>query len=132
MPANVIPESHTDLLHKPVLAHCATIGPRGEPQANPVWFLWNGEHLIISIGPEGQKARNLQRDPRVALSMADPDDPLHYLEIRGAVAGVRHVDSSDAEVIAMVRKYTGQDTYDGMPDRHSLFSIEPLRSTTMG
>lgn len=132
MPSKVIPESHHDLLEKPVLAHCATIGPKGEPQSNPIWLLWDGEHIIISIGPEGQKARNLQRDPRVSLSMADPADPLHYLEVRGTVASVRHAGSSDPEVIAMVRKYTGQDTYDGMPDHHALFSIEPVRSTTMG
>ena len=132
MPSKVIPESHYDLLEKPVLAHCATIGPKGEPQSNPIWFLWNGEHMIIAIGPDGQKARNLQRDPRISLSMADPDNPLHYLEIRGTVAGVRNVGSADPEVIAMVRKYTGHDTYDGMPATHALYAIEPLRSTTMG
>jgi hypothetical protein len=31
----------------------------------------------------------------------------------------------------MVRKYTGKDTYDGMPDRHALYVVEPLRATTM-
>ncbi|HET9661062.1 MAG TPA: PPOX class F420-dependent oxidoreductase [Thermomicrobiales bacterium] len=132
MPANVIPASHRDLLDKPVLAHCATTGPKGEPQSNPIWFLWNGEQIIIAIGPEGQKARNLQRDPRVALSMADPEDPAHYLEVRGTVAGIRHVGSSDPDVTAMVRKYTGNDTYDGMPDTHALYAIEPVHSTTMG
>jgi PPOX class probable F420-dependent enzyme len=132
MPANVIPASHLDLLDEPVLAHAATTGPKGEPQSNPIWFIWDGNHVVISIGPEGQKARNLTRDPRIALSMADPEYPLHYLEIRGVVVGVRQVNSFDPEVIAMVRKYTGNDTYDGMPDRHSLYSIEPLRATTMG
>lgn len=132
MPASVIPASHRDLLDQPVLAHAATTGPNGEPQSNPIWFIWDDTHIIISIGPEGQKARNLSRDPRIALSMADPEDPLHYLEVRGIVVNVRHVDSLDPEVIAMVRKYTGNDTYDGMPDRHALYAIEPLRATTMG
>jgi len=132
MPSNVIPESHRDLLEMPVLAHCATIGPNREPQSNPVWFISDGATIVISIGPAGQKAKNLERDPRIALSMADPENPIHYLEVRGRIDGVRQVDSSHPDVIAMVRKYTGEDTYDGMPDHHALFTVEPLRSTVMG
>lgn len=132
MPSNVIPDSHKHLLAQPILAHAATVGPKGEPQANPIWFLWDGQYIVISIGPEGQKARNLERNPRIALSMVDAENPLLYLEVRGTVASVLHVDSQDSTVIAMVRKYTGNDTYPGMPDQHSLFSIDPVRATTMG
>ncbi|MCA9858500.1 MAG: PPOX class F420-dependent oxidoreductase [Thermomicrobiales bacterium] len=131
MPSNVIPETHLDLLDKPILVHCATIGPKGEPQSNPVWFLWDGEQIVLSIEPAGQKAKNIERDPRVSLSMADPDNPIHYLEIRGTAAFDRTVNSQDPTVIAMVRKYTGNDTYPGMPDNHSLFVVEPHRTTTM-
>jgi PPOX class probable F420-dependent enzyme len=131
MLSNVIPESHRDLLDMPVLAHVATIGPKGEPQSNPVWFISDGATITISIGPEGQTAKNLERDPRIALSMADPENPIHYLEVRGRVVDVRQVDSSNPDVIEMVRKYTGKDTYDGMPDRHALYVVEPLRATTM-
>lgn len=132
MSSNVIPASHHDLLGMPVLAHVATTGPKGEPQSNPVWFVWDGANIVIAIGPEGQKAKNLARDPRIALSMADPDNPAHYLEVRGRVIDVRQVGSSDPVVVAMVRKYTGADTYDGMPERHALYIVEPLRSTVMG
>lgn len=132
MPSNVIPDSHLDLLEKPVLAHVATIGPRGEPHANPVWFLWQDGLIWISIGPTGQKARNLERDPRIAVSMADPENPIHYLEVRGSATEWRTVTSSDPMVIALVRKYTGNDTYDGMPDEHTLFAIAPARATWMG
>jgi PPOX class probable F420-dependent enzyme len=131
MLSNPIPESRRPLLDKPILVHCATIGPNGEPQANPVWFLWDGVHIVIAIGPTGQKARNLGRDPRIALSMVDPDEPLHYLEIRGTIAEIRKVGSADPLVVAMVRKYTGNDTYDGMPDEHALYFIAPERATTM-
>lgn len=132
MPSIVIPDSHKYLLDQPILAHAATVGPKGEPQANPIWFLWDGQYIVISIGPEGQKARNLERNPRIALSMVDAENPLFYLEVRGSVATVRHVDSQDPTLIAMVRKYTGNDTYPGMPDQHSLFSIDPVHATTMG
>ena len=97
MPSNVIPDSHKHLLAQPILAHAATVGPKGEPQANPIWFLWDGQYIVISIGPEGQKARNLERNPRIALSMVDAENPLLYLEVRGTVASVRHVDSQDSD-----------------------------------
>ena len=132
MPTNVIPESHRALLDKPVLAHVATIGPKGEPQSNPVWFLWSDDKLWIGIGPNGQKDRNLQRDPRIAVSMADPENPIHYLELRGTVLERRLATSADPTVVAIVRKYTGNDTYDGMPDEHALLAIEIERTTSMG
>lgn len=131
MSPNPIPETHLDLLDKPLLAHAATIGPTGEPQSNPVWYLFRDGVLYIAIGPSGQKLRNLQREPRIALSMADPDNPIHYLEIRGRAVSCETVGSDDPLVIAMVRKYTGHDSYEGMPDRHTVVAIEPTRCTTM-
>ncbi len=131
MPPHVIPESHLDLLEKPNLAHCATIGPDGEPHCNPVWFVWNGKQIVLSIGPVGQKARNIERDSRLSLSIVDADNPGHYLEVRGTASFDRQVNSQDPTVIAMVRKYTGNDTYPGMPDQHSLYLVEPIRITKM-
>lgn len=132
MSTNSIPEARRYLLNEPVLAHMATVGPNGEPQNNPVWFLWEDGRVVISIGPEGQKARNLERNPRVALSMADREKPEVYLELRGQVVDRRTVDSSDPLLVALVRKYTGADSYEGMPDDHTLVFIEPTRYTTMG
>lgn len=131
MSSNPIPETHLDLLERPLLAHTATIGPKGEPQSNPVWYLYEDGVISIAIGPTGQKFRNLQRDPRIALSIADPENPIHYLEIRGNVTGHRTVGSTDPLVIAMIRKYTGNDAYDGMPEVHTIVAIEPVRCTTM-
>lgn len=131
MASNVIPETHLDLMEKPLLAHCATIGPKGEPQVNPVWFLWNGEQIVIAIERTGQKGRNIERDSRVSLSIADTDNQAHYLEVRGTASFDRQVGSQDPTVVAMVRKYTGNDSYPGMPTEHSLYLIEPLRTTRM-
>jgi len=44
----VIPDKFKDLLQSKALAHVATIGPHGEPQSNPVWFGWDGEHILFS------------------------------------------------------------------------------------
>jgi PPOX class probable F420-dependent enzyme len=100
----VIPEGFRDLLRRPIVAHVATIGPGGEPQNNPVWFDWDGEHLKFSLTKTRQKLRNLEREPRISLSIEDPDNHLRYLEVRGVVDRVE--EDPDLEFIsAMSKKY---------------------------
>ncbi len=73
-----IPDSHRDILEHGGLGFVATIGPKGEPQNNPVWVVWDGEHLKFSLHKRRQKYRNLRRDPRIAIAMADPDNRRRY------------------------------------------------------
>jgi PPOX class probable F420-dependent enzyme len=105
-----IPESHEDLLGSKALAHVATVGPQGEPQSSPVWFGWNGECVKISQTKTRQKYRNIQRKPRLALSIVDPENPLRYLEIRGVVDRIE--EDPDLDFInSMSEKYLGIGKY---------------------
>ena len=107
--ANLLQE-FADLLHSTVLAHIATIGPKGEPQCTPVWFDWDGNTLRFSQTTTRQKFRNLQREPRLALSMVDPNNPYRSLEIRGKV--VRIEEDPDLHFLnALTKRYLGRDTY---------------------
>ena len=107
---SIIPESHKDILGSTALAHVATLGPSGEPQCNPVWFDWDGEHVKFSQTKTRQKYRNVKRDPRIALSIVDPDDPYRYLEIRGVVERIEE-DPELAFINSMAKKYRGEDEY---------------------
>lgn len=82
------PESYADLLDRPLFAHLATVRPDGAPQSSVMWFAWDGEHLRFTHTSARQKFRNVQHEPRVALSIADPDDPYRFLEVRGRVTSV--------------------------------------------
>lgn len=127
----VIPESYEDLLKSAALAHVATIGPKGEPQNNPVWFDWDGEQLILPVGAR-QKYKNLNRDPRIALSIVDPENPYRYLEIRGAVVEVE--EDPDLDFInSMAKKYLGADKYPfHQPgDERVVVFVEPRHTTGM-
>ena len=105
-----IPEKYRDLLDTTALAHIATLGPNGEPQSNPVWFGWDGQHLRFSQTKTRQKYRNLKRDPRIALSIVDPNNPYRYLEIRGRVVRIDE-DPDLAFINSMAKKYIGQERY---------------------
>jgi len=85
---SIIPEHSLDLLQSTALAYMATIGPKGEPQVSAVWFTWDGTHLLFALNKKRQKYRNLLREPRVAIAIADPANPYRALEIRGTVARI--------------------------------------------
>jgi len=130
---STIPESHRDLLESTALARVATIGPHGEPQSNPVWFDWDGERVRFSQTKTRQKYRNLQRDPRIALSIVDPGDPYRYLEIRGVVE--RFVEDPDLAFInSMAKKYQGVDEYQNHRpgDERAVVLVRPQHTTKMG
>lgn len=102
--STTIPESHLDLLGKRGFAHLATVGGDGSPQSTPMWFDWDGEHLLFSTLRIRQKSRNLVRDGRVAVSITDPDNPYRYLQVRG----VATIEDDDGRLIhALVAKYLG-------------------------
>jgi PPOX class probable F420-dependent enzyme len=54
------------------LAHLATVLPDGSPHTVPLWVGTHGDHIVFLTGPQSRKARNLRRDPRVALSITPP------------------------------------------------------------
>ncbi len=109
-PQGTVPAQYRDLLESKALAHVATIGPHGEPQANPVWFGWDGENLLFSQTKGRQKCRNIGREPRIALSIVDPANDYRYLEVRGTVVRVDD-DPDNAFINGMAKKYIGQDVY---------------------
>jgi PPOX class probable F420-dependent enzyme len=130
---DTIPEKFEDILHSTALANVATIGPKGEPQNNPVWFDWDGERIRFSQVEQRQKYRNIQREPRVALSIVDPQNPYRYLEVRGRVERVEP-DREGSFMNRLAKKYTGQDTYAGAVAGEKRYTIivRPEHTTYMG
>ncbi|HEY8471583.1 MAG TPA: PPOX class F420-dependent oxidoreductase [Natronosporangium sp.] len=89
------------------IAHLATVHPDGSPHTVPVWIGVSGERIVFPTGPGSRKARNLRRDPRVALSIAPADDPFTPVIVRGRV--VEWLDGDPAwEIIDQLsEKYVG-------------------------
>ncbi len=108
-----LPDSHGDLLERPLFAHLATIRPDGAPQSSVMWFTWDGERLRLTHTKTRQKFANLQHEPRVALSIADPDDEYRFIEIRGTVESIVDDDERASFYKSLQVRY-GQD-YD-IPD----------------
>ena len=132
MSTPVIPEKLLDLFTKKAFAHLATLMPSGEPQVTPVWIDYGGKLVVINTAAGRQKDKNLQRDGRVSISIADPDNPYRYLEVRGRVSE-RTTSGADAHIDKMAKKYLDQDKY---PFRQPgevrvIFKVTPEHVTSM-
>ncbi len=128
-----IPASHRDLLTTKTFAHLATTMKDGSPQVTPVWFDTDGPYVRVNSAVGRLKDKNMRRDPRVALSILDPDNPYRYLEIRGRVVAITE-EGGAAHIDALAKKYMGVDTYPmHQPGvARVIYTIEPLRFSTMG
>jgi PPOX class probable F420-dependent enzyme len=89
------------------IAHLATILPDGSPHNTPVYVGPHGDHIVFFTGPGMQKARNLQRDPRMALSIAPADNPYEPIAIRGRVVEWIEGDAAWEIIDQLAMKYVG-------------------------
>lgn len=105
-----IPAEFDDLLDKKTFWHIATLGTDGELQSTPVWGGWRDGHFVFSLTKGRQKYENLLRNPTIAVSGTDPDNPYRYLEMRGAVVRIDD-DSTNAFIDSLAKKYMDADAY---------------------
>jgi PPOX class probable F420-dependent enzyme len=87
-PDDLIPASYRRLLEEPNYGHLGTIRSNDTVQVNPMWFEFDGEHVRFTHTSKRQKFRNLQHNPTMSLSIIDPDNPFHYLEVAGRLVEV--------------------------------------------
>lgn len=95
---------------KKVLAHVASLDGDGAPNVTPVWVELDGEDIVINTALGRAKARNLANDPRVAVSLTDPDDPSVVVAVRGTVVGFT-TERGDEVIDRLAKKYLDSDAY---------------------
>lgn len=109
------------------IAHLATVLPDGSPHTVPLWIGTDGDRIVFLTGPDSRKARNLQRDPRVALSIAPADNPFTPVVVRGRLVEWIDGDAGWKIVDALSQKYIGAPY--GRDQLRVVGVIEPERQT---
>jgi PPOX class probable F420-dependent enzyme len=89
------------------IAHVATVLPDGGPHSVPVMVDIEGEYLAFFTSPGSRKARNLDADDRVAISITDREDPIRSALIRGRVVERVGGEAGWEIVDRIFAKYTG-------------------------
>jgi len=109
------------------VAHLATVLPDGSPHSVPLWVDTYGDQVVFLTGPGSRKARNLRRDPRVALSLTAADNPFEPVVIRGRVVEWLEGDAAWEVADQIATKYTG-GSYPRDQER-VIAVVEPERQT---
>jgi PPOX class probable F420-dependent enzyme len=109
------------------IAHLATVLPDGSPHTVPLWIGTHGDRIVFLTGPDSRKARNLRRDPRMALSIAPADNPFQPVVIRGRVVEWLDGDAAWEIIDQLAIKYTGAPYSRGQ--ERVVAVIEPERQT---
>ena len=131
--AEQVPEKYADLLKKKAFANLGTLMQDGSPQVTRVWVDYDGKHVRVNSALGRVKDKNIRRDPRVSLSIQDPENPYRYVEIRGKVVDITQ-NGADEHINSLSQKYLGNPVY---PYRKPgevrvLYKIEPEKFSSMG
>src|SRR5687767_2307001 len=105
-PMAAIPDNFKDLSDKKSFAHVATLMSDGTPHVSPVWWEYDGTHILLNSAKDRVKDKNMRRSKKIALSIQDPDNPYRYLGVRGEVVEVTE-NGADAHIDHLAQKYTG-------------------------
>jgi len=103
-----ISEKVAELLssEKKAFAHLAVVLENGTPQCTPVWFDYDGVHIIVNSALGRVKDKAMRRYPHVALAISDPNNPYHYVQIRGEVVDISE-EGADNMIDHLSEKYRG-------------------------
>ncbi len=107
------------------VAHVATVLADGSPHSVPVWVGTEADAVVFFSLAGSLKDRSLQSDPRVALSVTDPDNMLSHAAVRGRVRRRIDGDAALPYVDRLARRYTGApyELREGLV----VFVVEPTR-----
>lgn len=102
-----LPDHVQTFLEKPNLAVIATVSPTGRPQATPIWFMLDGDKVVVNTAKGRVKLRNLSANPRVALTVYDRDDPYRHVQIHGKVVKF-DAENGARDIDRLSMRYRGQ------------------------
>ncbi len=121
-----IPEKFKKLLkdETKAFAFLATTMPDLSPQVTPVWFNTDGGYILINSVKGRVKDSNMRSRPKVALAIPDPENPYHYLQIRGRVVEITE-DGADEHFQTLARIYTGKPFETSDDQVRVIFKILP-------
>jgi PPOX class probable F420-dependent enzyme len=118
------------LLEEPNVATVGTVNPNGSPQLTIVWIDWDGEHVLFNTAAGRVKPRNLERDPRVSVLVADRADPYRWVAVRGLAELTS--EGADEHIDKLARKYTGAGWQPKSGERRLLVRVRPERVSAYG
>ena len=123
-----IPDEAKPLLEGKHFAHVATINADGSPQVSAVWIGLDGDLVTFNTAEGRLKTKNLHRNPDVAISITNQENPYENLIVQGKVVEMT-ADGADEDIDALAKRYLDADSYPFRQDGEErvIVKIEPQK-----
>lgn len=108
-------------------AALTTLFADGSPQTQLVWIDADDDHVLVNTEVHRAKFRNVERDPRVTVTIWDADDPYRFVEVRGEVTDVVRGPTARQHIDAEARRYTGSDYANPVATERAILRITPTK-----
>ena len=108
-------------------AALTTLLPEGHPQTQVMWVDADDDHLLINTEVHRQKFKNVERDPRVTITIWDVEDPYRFVEVRGEVVGKSRGPEAREHIDKLSHKYHGRPYGTKIQSERVILRIAPLR-----
>lgn len=125
---NQITEPVAKLLEGKNLAFVATLMKDGWPQITPTWVDIEDGKILVNTAEGRLKQKNISRDGRIAISVADQNNPYHMVTVRGRVVEQTN-EGADEHVDKLAKKYLGVEKYPlrSPNEKRIIIKIKPER-----
>jgi PPOX class probable F420-dependent enzyme len=109
-------------------AFLATLLPDGSPHVTPMWIDHEGDTILMNTAIGRVKQKNLGRDPRLSIAVADSNNPYDRIIIHGRVISQTE-QGAEAHIDKLAKKYTGAKKYQKTSpnEKRIILKIEPLQ-----
>jgi PPOX class probable F420-dependent enzyme len=117
-----------ELLEAPNVVSVATLDASGAPDVKVVWADLDDGQIVLNTAEGREWPENVRRDPRVTITVINPENPYQYGQVRGRVVEDTH-EGADESIDRLAKKYLGTDTYPHRreDEQRVIFRVEPER-----
>lgn len=109
-----------------------TLFADGSPQTQVMWVGADDEHVLINTEVHRQKFANVERDPRVAVTIWELGRPYAYIEVRGRVVDTVRGEAARRHIDELSNRYFGEDYPNEVTSERVILKIAPDRVLKRG
>ncbi|HEY3205494.1 MAG TPA: PPOX class F420-dependent oxidoreductase [Gaiellaceae bacterium] len=126
----MLTDEQAQLFTDPNFATVATLNTDGSPQLSIVWIDWDGHDVLFNTAAGRAKPRNLARDPRANVLVADRADGYRWVAVHGNARMTS--EGADDHIDRLARKYTGNGWQSKPGEQRLLVRVRPERVSAYG
>ena len=114
-------------------AFVATSMKDGSPHVTPTWVDIDDSYILINTAIGRVKQKNVARDPRVSVSVADNNNPYHMVTVNGEIVEQITGEEAEKHIDKLAKKYLNKDKYPGRApgEKRILLKIKPKKVVYM-